>query len=79
MNAPQVLIVEDDAILRGALCQTMEYGGYQVLNARNGKDALAVMDRETVDWLLAMCRWMKWMAPSFYKLLGAASQPCPLS
>ena len=28
MNAPQVLIVEDDAALRGALCQTMEFGGY---------------------------------------------------
>ena len=53
MNAPQVLIVEDDAILRGALCQTMEYGGYQVLNARNGKDALAVMDRETVDLVIS--------------------------
>jgi len=53
MNAPQVLIVEDDATLRGALCQTMEYGGYQVLNARNGKDALAVMDRETVDLVIS--------------------------
>jgi two-component system response regulator FlrC len=53
MNAPQILIVEDDAILRGALCQTMEYGGYQVLNARNGKDALAVMDRETVDLVIS--------------------------
>ena len=56
MNAPQVLIVEDDAILRGALCQTMEYGGYQVLNARNGKDALAVMDRETVDLVISDVR-----------------------
>ena len=55
MNAPQVLIVEDDATLRGALCQTMEYGGYQVLNARNGKDALAVMDRETVDLVISDC------------------------
>lgn len=53
MNAPQVLIVEDDAALRGALCQTMEFGGYQVLNARNGKDALAVMDRETVDIVIS--------------------------
>lgn len=53
MNAPQVLIVEDDAALRGALCQTMEFGGYQVLNARNGKDALAVMDRESVDIVIS--------------------------
>ena len=53
MNAPQVLIVEDDAALRGALCQTMEFGGYHVLRARNGKDALAVMDRETVDIVIS--------------------------
>ena len=48
-----VLIVEDDAALRGALCQTMEFGGFQVLNARNGKDALAVMDRESVDIVIS--------------------------
>jgi len=53
MNAPNVLIVEDDATLRGALCDTMTFGGYQVRNACNGKDALAMMDREPVDIVIS--------------------------
>ena len=53
MNAPQVLIVEDDATLRGALCDTMAFGGYRVRNACNGKDALALMDREPIDIVIS--------------------------
>ena len=53
MNAPQVLIVEDDATLRGALSDTMAFGGYRVRNARNGKDALALIDREAIDIVIS--------------------------
>lgn len=53
MSAAQILIVEDDATLRSALCDTIEFGGYRVLNASNGKEALAVMERETVDIVIS--------------------------
>lgn len=49
MSNARVLIVEDDATLRSALCDTIEFGGYEVANACNGKEALALMDREAVD------------------------------
>ena len=53
MNSARVLIVEDDATLRSALCDTIEFGGYQVLNACNGKDALSMLERESVDIVIS--------------------------
>ena len=53
MSAANVLIVEDDATLRSALCDTIEFGGYRVLNAANGKQALAMMERESVDIIIS--------------------------
>ncbi len=53
MSAAQILIVEDDATLRGALCDTIEFGGYRVINACNGKEALALMEREPVDIVIS--------------------------
>jgi two-component system cell cycle sensor histidine kinase/response regulator CckA len=37
-----VLLVEDDAILRGILAQTLSDEGYPVLTAENGEQALAL-------------------------------------
>ena len=53
MSGARVLIVEDDATLRSALCDTIEFGGYQVVNATNGKEALALMERESVDIVIS--------------------------
>jgi CheY-like chemotaxis protein len=36
-----VLIVDDDDDVRAMLAETLEYEGYHVLGARNGRDALA--------------------------------------
>ncbi len=41
----RVLIVEDDAALRELLRVALESGGYQVLLAENGLDALVQIDR----------------------------------
>lgn len=40
MNQYDVLVVEDDLSLCEALCDTLEIGGYRVLSARNGTEAL---------------------------------------
>lgn len=53
MNTAQVLIVEDDAVLRRALCDTIELGGYRVLDAVNGKDALVKLERNAVDLIIS--------------------------
>jgi two-component system response regulator FlrC len=43
-----VLIVEDDASLREALKDTLELSGYEVVEAADGQQALALLDRQRV-------------------------------
>lgn len=55
MSTPAVLIVEDDAALRTALCETLEASDYPVLEADNGNAALDLIESEHVglvvtDW-----------------------------
>lgn len=40
----EVLIVEDDAVLREALTETIQLAGYPCIAARNGKEALALFE-----------------------------------
>ncbi len=48
-----VLVVEDDDTLREALCDTIEYGGYGVISASNGVEALQSLEAETVDMVIS--------------------------
>lgn len=48
-----VLVVEDDETLREALCDTILYGGYSVLSACNGIDALAILATQVVDLVIS--------------------------
>jgi two-component system cell cycle sensor histidine kinase/response regulator CckA len=41
-----VLVVEDEAAVRAPICQAFRLLGYRVLEARNGIDALAVLEKE---------------------------------
>jgi len=54
MNNPiRVLVVEDDETLREALCDTIEYGGYQTVAACNGIEALKQLETEQVDLVIS--------------------------
>jgi two-component system response regulator FlrC len=44
MSDATVLIVEDDATLRDALCDTLELSGYGVVSAVDGNSALKALD-----------------------------------
>ncbi len=44
MKQYDVLVVEDDLSLCEALCDTLEVGGYRVVSARNGTEALLKLD-----------------------------------
>lgn len=44
-----VLVVEDDASLREALCDTLAIAGYQTVTGTNGEEALHVLANEPVD------------------------------
>ena len=45
MKQFDVLIVEDDFALSEALCETLEINGYQVVSAKNGREALTQLEK----------------------------------
>jgi len=49
-----ILVVEDDADIRGALAAVLETSGYRVVEAENGKDALAHLRDPAVDVCLIL-------------------------
>ncbi len=54
MNSPaRVLVVEDDDVLREAMCDTVLYGGYQPVPAINGVDALQQLAEHKVDLVIS--------------------------
>jgi two-component system nitrogen regulation response regulator NtrX len=52
MMARRILVVDDDTGIRDALRMILEYEGYQVLTAADGKTALSSLDSERVDAVL---------------------------
>lgn len=48
----KVLIVDDFPAMRNAVRELMEKNGYEPLEANNGLEALAVMEKETVDLII---------------------------
>ena len=51
-RALSVLVVDDDANLRGVLVETLDSLGYRVLEAEDGPTGLAVLERELPDLLM---------------------------
>ena len=50
---PTILIVEDEAPIADLLREVLADEGYDVLQARNGHDALAILERCTSDLVLS--------------------------
>lgn len=46
-----ILIVDDEAIIRELCCKAL--GGYRILQARDGEEALKIFERENVDVILS--------------------------
>ena len=53
MNHSNILVVEDDANLRTALCDTLELAGYRVVGMEHGQSALDKIASEPVGLLLS--------------------------
>lgn len=53
-----ILVVEDDANLREAVCDTLELAGQTVLSAGGGEEALAVLDANAVALVVSDVRMM---------------------
>lgn len=47
-----ILLAEDDSFVRDATVAILEYGGYRVITAENGQDAVRLFKENRVDMLL---------------------------
>jgi two-component system, cell cycle sensor histidine kinase and response regulator CckA len=47
-----ILLAEDDSFVRNAMLAILEYGGYRVVTAENGEEALRLFRQNRVDLLL---------------------------
>ncbi len=52
MDKPRILIIDDDPSLRKTLADILRAKGYETLVAKNGTDALAVMERDEIHLAL---------------------------
>lgn len=52
MNQTVILVVEDDADLRSALCDTLALAGYDTQTADNGATALDILKRKNIDMVI---------------------------
>lgn len=51
-NAPKILLIEDDRIISQNLTDFLTQQGFRILHAFTGRDALNLLEMETVDLLL---------------------------
>ena len=51
-NLPRVLVVEDNDLIRALLCTVLREAGYEVDDAREGREALLRMGEHTCDVVL---------------------------
>jgi DNA-binding response OmpR family regulator len=74
MDSKRVLVVEDDSAIRRGLVDALEFAGYEVLSAGNGRDGLAQASRATIDLLLLD---LILPGPSGFEILEATRQARP--
>jgi len=53
MSNGSVLVVEDDASLREALCDTLEMAGYDTVSAADGAAAIDVLDKHAINMVVS--------------------------
>jgi two-component system response regulator FlrC len=53
MSQSRILVVEDDANLRAAVCDTLELAGYDVSATAHGQSALDKLANEQIGLLLS--------------------------
>ncbi len=56
MSAPQLLVVDDEAIARDNVAYLLKKGGYEVLTAEDGLAAIGVLENREVDLVLTDLR-----------------------
>lgn len=73
-----VLVVEDDADVRELFCTVLSDGGYNVFSAKDGMDALDVIDKEYIDVIVADLMMPNMDGYAFTKSLREAKYEIPI-
>jgi two-component system, cell cycle sensor histidine kinase and response regulator CckA len=78
--APVVLVVDDDAAVRGAVCRMLRASGYAVLEAAHGAEAWAILDEERppVDLVLTDVCMPQMGGPALAARVAAARPVLPV-
>lgn len=50
---PTVMIVDDEELIRNMIHKSLSKTGYKVLEAENGKQALEIVEKESIDLIIA--------------------------
>jgi len=74
----KILVVEDDKNLRKLIVTCLEKSNYTVFEARNGKEALELMDREFVDLIVTDIMMPQMDGYELIKLLREAQYDTPI-
>jgi len=73
-----VLVVEDDTKLRQLFCTVLQKNGYRSIDAENGQDALAKMDKEYVDLIICDIMMPQMDGYEFTKTLRESGVDIPI-
>lgn len=74
----RVLIADDDEELRRAVRDTLEHDGWTVLEARNGRQALATAQAEALSVIFLDCRMPDISGQEVFRALRAAGVSTPV-
>jgi len=74
-TARQVLVVDDDPDILDALSEILEVEGYEVLRARNGREALQRLEQGVPDLVLLDLMMPLMDGWEFARSLGPSSRP----
>ena len=74
---PSILVVDDDDTLRSIVAKMFALAGYEVDQARNGAEALDVLDRDTPDLIFSDLEMPQVDGFSLYRQLRARGCQIP--
>lgn len=72
----RVLVVEDDASIREALCDVLGLAGHEAEGAENGRQGLAALDRGIPDVILLDLRMPVMNGVEFLREIAPRKLPC---
>jgi CheY-like chemotaxis protein len=75
---PRILILEDSFLSRRLLSKTLKSEGYDVVEACNGSEGLAVLAKETIDCILLDLLMPEMDGEAVLKTLQQRSIPTPV-